>query len=263
MTFALSTETEHAYDRLAPVYDLLTGHYRHDPWLAAVERLAREHGLRGRRLLDVACGTGRSFLPMLERGYSVTACDASAGMLARARTCAGECARLHLADMRALPRLGCFDLITCLDDAVNHLLTEDELVAALGGMRDNLAEDGLLVFDVNTLAAYRTGADIVASDGERLVVFWASRAADIELGGTADVAIESFIHCSGDCWRRTVSTHRHRHYPLADLRGCLTEAGLELTAVRGQQPGAVLRPEADETRDPKLVLVARRARPSR
>src|SRR5256885_12491864 len=127
--------------------------YAHGPWLSALERVAERHGLAGRRLLDVGCGTGKSFLPMLERGYEVTACDISPEMVAEARRKAGGRAELHVADMRRLPVLGEFDLITCLDDAVNHLLGPDELADAFEGLRENLAPGGLLVFDVNTLAA--------------------------------------------------------------------------------------------------------------
>ena len=60
-----------------------------------------------------------------------------------------------VADMRRLPVLGEFDLITCIDDAINHLLGPDEVADAFEGLRANLAPGGLLVFDVNTLAAYR------------------------------------------------------------------------------------------------------------
>ena len=41
-------------------------------WTATLERLAVRHGLAGRRLLDVGCGTGKSFLPFLARGYDVS-----------------------------------------------------------------------------------------------------------------------------------------------------------------------------------------------
>src|ERR671937_3292070 len=74
-----------AYERLAPVYDLLTAGYDHPTWLGELELLARAHGLSGRRLLDLACGTGKSFLPMLARGYSVSACDISPAMVEIAR----------------------------------------------------------------------------------------------------------------------------------------------------------------------------------
>ena len=67
------------------------------------------------------------------------------------------------------------DLVTCLDDAVNYLLDADELHDALTGMRRNLRPGGLLVFDVNTLATYRSvfcdgfswsGTDTYVSVGE-------------------------------------------------------------------------------------------------
>jgi ubiquinone/menaquinone biosynthesis C-methylase UbiE len=57
------------YDVLAPVYDELRASDAHERRLAGIERLALEHGLLGRRVLDVACGTGSSFLALLRRGY--------------------------------------------------------------------------------------------------------------------------------------------------------------------------------------------------
>src|SRR5829696_4235844 len=155
MTLTLESDAARAYAVLAPAYDLLTAEYAYGPWLAAIERLARRHGLSGRRLLDVGCGTGKSFLPLLDRGFDVCACDISPEMVAEAEHKAGGRAAVHVADMRRLPVLGAFDLITCLDDGINHLLDRDEVADALSGLRENLAPGGLLVFDVNTLAAYR------------------------------------------------------------------------------------------------------------
>ena len=74
-----------AYEALAPFYDEFTAGYDYDRWLDGLEALALEHGLRGRSLLDVACGTGKSFMPMLARGYEVTACDLSPAMVELAR----------------------------------------------------------------------------------------------------------------------------------------------------------------------------------
>src|SRR5690349_16268572 len=115
-----------AYDVLAPYYDDYTSGYAYEPWIAAIERRAVALGLRGRRALDLACGTGNSTGPLFARGYSVRACDISARMIREARRKYREQADAFLvADMRALPALGEFDLVLCLDDAVNYLLSEE------------------------------------------------------------------------------------------------------------------------------------------
>src|SRR5438128_6096031 len=128
-----------AYRELAPFYDRFTADYEYDAWLTRLEALALAHGLRGRRVLDVGCGTGKSFLPLLHRGYEVSACDLSPSMIARAQAKVPSLnGRVFEADMRALPDAGSFDLITCLDDGVNHLLGEADLRRAMRSMAARL-----------------------------------------------------------------------------------------------------------------------------
>jgi len=161
---AITDPAAEAYEALAPFYDAYTAGYDYERWLGNLEPTARELGLEGHRLLDVACGTGKSFVPMLARGYEVTACDISPAMVECAREHAGDRpVDLHVADMRELPLLGTFDVATCLDDALNYLLTDAELEGALAGIARNLRPGGILVFDVNTLSTYR---DVFASDSE-------------------------------------------------------------------------------------------------
>jgi len=56
---AMPDPTQAAYEALAPFYDAYTHSYDHERWLANLEAVAIGLGLRGRRLLDVACGTGK------------------------------------------------------------------------------------------------------------------------------------------------------------------------------------------------------------
>jgi SAM-dependent methyltransferase len=263
MAITLESDAARAYAVLAPAYDLLTADYAYGPWLGALERLALRHGLSGRRLLDVGCGTGKSFMPLLERGFEVTACDISPEMVAEARHKAGGRAELLVADMRRLPVLGEFDLITCLDDAINHLLGPDELADAFDCLRANLAPSGLLVFDVNTLAAYREIPDVVVEDDERLICWRGGLAELAAPGEEADVVIDVFTHEGNGLWRRSLSRQRHRHHPLEEIREVAQEAGLEVAAVVGQRPGAVLDDELDERVHGKAVFVMRREGSSR
>jgi SAM-dependent methyltransferase len=89
-----------AYDAIAGAYDLCTAGHPHEASLLRVEALALAHGLAGRRVLDVACATGKRFAPLLQRGYVVIACDASSAMVARARARADGRAEVVVTHMR-------------------------------------------------------------------------------------------------------------------------------------------------------------------
>jgi SAM-dependent methyltransferase len=257
MPLTLESDATRAYAVLAPAYDLLTAEYAYGPWLDAIERVATRFGLRGRRVLDVGCGTGKSFLPLLERGFDVTACDISPEMVELARAKVGPRVDVHVADMRRLPVFGEFDLITCIDDAINHLLSADEVADALASMRDNLAPGGLLVFDVNTLAAYRDVPDVVVEDEHRLLR-WRGGLAELSApGGEAEVVIDVFAREDDGRWSRSVSRQRHRHHPIEELVELVEDAGLEVAAVLGQRPGAILDAELDEELHGKAVFVVR------
>lgn len=253
----LKLDARDAYEAIAPVYDTLTRGYPHDRWLAHLEQLAIGHGLHGPRLLDVACGTGASFLPMVDRGYSVTACDIAEGMLERAHAKAPE-VRLERADMRRLPTLGSFDLVTCLDDALNYLLDEDELLRTLEGIARNLAPTGIAIWDLNTIAQYQGQfAHDHIVDGSDLYIGWGAKrdAPAISPGDVVDVAIDVFTEV-GDLWRRSTSTHRQRHWPRETLERLAPCAGLELIDVRGQRPGVVIETDLDELLHIKAIYLA-------
>lgn len=248
-----------AYDAMAPCYDAFTAHHRYDEWTATLEQLAREAGLRGRRLLDVACGTGKSFLPFLERGYDVTACDLSPRMAAIAAGKAAGRVRVLVHDMRSLPVLGEFDLVCCLDDAVNYLHEPAELRGALAAMAANLAPGGVLVFDTNTLVSYRTFfATMTVVQGEGEVLVWDGRTPpDLQAGGLARATLEMLRTGPDGAWSRTRCEHVQRHHDAAAVRAALEAAGLEPLPPRGMNLDGSLGDELDELRNTKAIFVAR------
>jgi SAM-dependent methyltransferase len=248
------------YETFAPFYDAFTRDYPYDEWLGDLEGWARESGLAGRRLLDVACGTGNSFMPMLDRGYEVVACDLSPSMAARARAKAAGRAHVTVADMRHLPWRDRFDLITCVDDSMNYLLSTGDLVAALRSMAKALAPGGLAGFDTNSLAAYRTGFATELSleaDGTRFR--WRGEGdGRMEPGGVAAAAIELLVPGAEPL---PIGRHVQRHHPVATVRAACEEAGLELLGVRGAAPDGGLDARPDELGHQKIAFLTSRHQP--
>jgi SAM-dependent methyltransferase len=250
-----------AYELLAPFYDLYTHDYAHDELLGNIEGIALAHGLSGRRLLDVGCGTGKSFLPMLARGYDVTACDISPGMVERARE-AGEPggAEVFVADARDLPDVGPFDLTIALDDALNYLLGDDELSSVFEGVAHNLRPGGLFVFDLNSLLTYRQffTRDVATEVGDAFFC-WRGEESSQEFapGSIASSVIEVFSSEGGDCWRRYSSRHVQRHHPPGVIEELLCGAGFELLSRRGMMSGARIDPVGEDELHAKLLYFAR------
>jgi SAM-dependent methyltransferase len=259
----VSDHARAAYDALAPYYDAFTRGHDYEAFVDLLEGAALDAGLTGRRLLDVACGTGKSFEPFLARGYEIVATDVSSAMLAEAVVRADGRVRLERHDMRELPPLGSFDLVTVVDDAVNYLDSEAELAALFRGVRANLAVGGVLVFDANTLATFRTlySSLLVVPEGDRVVVYEGLGESDLAAGGLARARFDLLARGAGGWWTRTRSLHRHRHHPEATVRAALARAGLECVAVRGLHMDGTLDGDHDDLRHSKAVYTARASAP--
>jgi SAM-dependent methyltransferase len=252
------------YDRLAPYYDEFTHGYAHDEWVTAIDLRARQLGRLERSALDVACGTGKSTAALLKLGYEAIGCDISPEMVKMARqNLPGRADAFFVADMRALPVLGRFDLVLCLDDAVNYLGTQDDLEAAFASLAAVLSPTGILAFDTNSLATYRTAfAQPIIRESEGLFFTWRGQAsADLRAGEAASATVEVFVRRDDGLWERHSSPHHQRHHPTEHVIAALQSASLECCAICGQLPGGRLEDHADEARHIKLVYFARHRGP--
>ena len=240
-----------AYDAFASIYDDFNAQNDYEFWFSVLLPQLEGYGLRTGKLLDVACGTGRAFEPMLRRGWEITACDISTAMIGKAKEKFGDREiTFDVADMIKLPAYGEFQLVWALNDPVNYLLGDGDLQSALERMGANLAEDGLLVFDCNTLllfrASFEPNAGLVRDPRWR----W-------EGLGVSGGVYEAEVSGEG------VATHIHkeRHYTVMEVQRTMLNAGLEPVAALGQRDdgGDLIIGDAwDEGRDHKIVHVARR-----
>jgi SAM-dependent methyltransferase len=135
-----------SYDVFAPFYDAVMGdRAEHARYLRS---LIRKHAPRGRRVLELACGTG-SILKQLWTHYEVTGVDLSEEMLELAAEKVPG-VRLFRGDMRTLNLGERFDVVLCVYDSINHLLRFAEWKSAFSCAREHLDEGGVFIFDINT-----------------------------------------------------------------------------------------------------------------
>ncbi len=139
------------FDCLADVYDELVAWAPYEDWVRALVRRLTRHGLRkGDLVLDAACGTGLSSIPLAGAGYRVVGVDRSEEMLgyARAKACqAGLRVEFVQGDLLVLDLPLRFDAAVCMHSGLDYILDLNELARAFRSLRGQLRVGGLLAFD--------------------------------------------------------------------------------------------------------------------
>ncbi len=221
---------QHApFTALARVYDAIMADIDYGGWADFVLSYAADLGLRPRRALDLACGTGNLTRELIAAGLTVTGLDGSAPMLAvAAERLPGV--TLVQGDLRTFGLLERFELITCVFDSLNNLTEDGDLRRALERMAAHLAPGGLLAFDVNTRLGVRElwdGDQIEGleplPDGSEVHYHWSHHYdAARDLG-----VVQAFCRIMGghSGGEEFAETHFERGYDPADLTEALGAAG--------------------------------------
>jgi SAM-dependent methyltransferase len=153
------------YNQLSPYYK-----YLFQDWNASVDRQAailddviREYFGQGvRSILDAACGIGTQAIGLAQKGYQLTASDISRAEIEKARL---EAERRNLkidfcpADLRTLQQTfhGKFDLVIACDNAIPHLLSEQEILQAFREFYRVTADAGGCIISVRDYEAMERG----------------------------------------------------------------------------------------------------------
>jgi SAM-dependent methyltransferase len=140
-----------AYEQFSRFYDLVMG----DRSSAAnfTRSLIAHHKPATKTVLEIACGTG-AILGFLSDNYEVTGLDRSLQMLALARKRLPHI-RFYRQNMTSFRIAKRFDAIVCVFDSINHLLNFAAWKKVFRQAALHLKDDGLFVFDVNTLGKLR------------------------------------------------------------------------------------------------------------
>jgi ubiquinone/menaquinone biosynthesis C-methylase UbiE len=201
----------------------------YDMWVEYLGELFQRHAARGRRVLDLATGTGAIAIRLAQRGYQLTGVDRSRSMLAQARRKAQEAGLAitwKCCDVARLAVPGSFDIAVSLYDSLNYVTDPQALADAFVRIERVLAPGGLLIFDLNTIYALEqelfTQSDLAA--GRPIRYAWRSR---YDQSTRLAVIRMDFETADG---RRFREVHRQRGYRVAEIEGMLAAAGLSVAS---------------------------------
>ena len=211
----------------AEVYDIDKPFFALPDTRFHLERLASADG----RILEPACGTGRTLVPFLDAGHDMTGFDASPDMLARCRArCAERGHDPDLSQQRFEDFRYAEPFVAILVPVGTFTLIDDFATAmsVLRRFRDHLRPGGLLVLDLQSLGflASRTedrrswtaeNGDLITTHGQHFVTDWLNQRVE----GRSRY----------DRWRDHVLVGSHmepmaqRHWGVEEMRMALTVTG--------------------------------------
>src|SRR5579864_5353330 len=134
------------YDVFGKFYDAIPGDRAKPTRL--LRAFVRKANPRAESVLELGCGTG-SVLKHLAKDYDVSGVDRSETMLAIAKKKVPQ-ARLSRQDMVTFRLPERFDVVCCVFDSINHVLSFDDWKRLFANVDRHLSHTGVFIFDINT-----------------------------------------------------------------------------------------------------------------
>ncbi|MFN8372419.1 MAG: class I SAM-dependent methyltransferase [Anaerolineae bacterium] len=185
------------------------------------------------RVLDCACGIGTQAIGLALHGYQVHATDISAGAIDEARKHAqrlNAALTFDVADMRTLQKQveGEYDLVVAFDNALPHLLHDEELALAAQHVYAKIRPGGLFIASIRDYDAIlldkpqSTEPRVYDSGGERRIIFqvW-------DWEGSLYTLQHFIVRGSGSTWVTHHAETQYRALRRDELTAFLAIAGFD------------------------------------
>lgn len=223
------------YAQFAYLYDDLMKDIPYDDWVCFIIGECNRYGITGKKLLDLACGTGELSLRLVEAGYEVSGVDLSEDMLAVAREKAEQRNRpLFLAaqDMSQLEGLGTYDIVGIFCDSLNYLRREEDVLSTFTRVAEHMVQGGLFLFDVHSL--YKMNELFIdqtyAYNGEDISYIW--QCFQGEFPNSVEHELTFFVRDENSgLYQRYDELHVQRTFPVEQYEAWLKECGFDVLSV--------------------------------
>ncbi|MFF2456678.1 class I SAM-dependent DNA methyltransferase [Peribacillus simplex] len=223
------------YERFAYVYDELMKDAPYEKWLMILTAKLEQYGIGGRKVLDLACGTGEMTVELAQHGFEVTGVDLSDEMLLVANEKAvklGLSIPLFQQNMAELEGLGQFDCVTIFCDSLNYLRNEEDIAKTFSRVHEHLKDGGLFLFDVHSIYKMEEifRDNTFAVNGEEVSYIWDCFPGEEPYSVEHDLSFFVRDDESG-LYDRFDELHYQRTYPVEQYKKWLEQAGFTVSEI--------------------------------
>ena len=223
-----------AYNGFAKVYDLFMDNIPYEEWTEYLKGLLAEGGVRDGIVLDLGCGTGSVTELLAKAGFDMIGIDNSEEMLEIAmekKTEADLDILYLLQDMREFELYGTVKAVVSICDSMNYILEDEDLLEVFRLVHNYLDNDGIFVFDMNTMYKYQEilADNTFAEDREQSSFIWENFYDEEEQINQYDLSI--FVQEEDGRYCKYEETHLQRAYERRCVEELIKESGLELLHV--------------------------------
>ena len=220
-----------SYFELSRFYDELTEkNISYNKRADYFDKIIRKFMTDAKTLLDIGCGTGKMCEQLALKGYSVIGSDISVDMLTIAQQNSSSDVFYICQDMRNIKLASRVDVIISTLDSINHLLTQDDVKACFKSVYENLNENGLFVFDMNTIYKHSVvmGNNSFVYDTDNVYLVWNSFYDEDTY--TNEIVIDIFEK-QGNAYYRSGESFFERAYPMEWVKETLGDIGFTVLGV--------------------------------
>ncbi len=242
-----------SYSYFAEFYDNLTENVEYDKKADYLFELLQHHHHQAGTTLDLACGTGTLTLELAKRGVDIFGVDASTDMLSVAQQKSYEAGQTILflcQKMQNLDLYGKIDTCICSLDSINHLSSASDVQKTFDRISTFLTDDGLFIFDVNTVYKHKhiLGDNCYIYDTPNVFCAWQNNY--IEHNHKVIITLDFFVPENGK-YTRYSEQFSERAYTREQMTAMLEQSNLRIEAIYDDMSFDA--PKADSQREIYIV----------
>lgn len=212
------------YGEFSYIYDKLSFDIDYEGYAKNIKDLAKKYGIGNENMLELACGSGMLTQYFFDDFNRIDALDISTDMLnCFAEKYDNDKVNLIYYDMVAFEQKNFYDLIVILLDSVNYVTNPADLEKLFRNSYDNLKNDSLLVFDINSEMKMREifGSECYVYEYEDIFYTWDNHLED----DLIDMNLNFFVENPDGTYKRIEEYQQERIYSIEYVKSLLEKIG--------------------------------------